>query len=130
MSSEYIYELILLYGTLEFYEINWQKADTLFGMILRMYKYYSRSIFLFLLMQPTFYFAIFFMLYTHYNAYAITLFLFKGADIATKMILIKQIFIDKESTPELNAMLAMPLHKFLPYIGLLVYLPLIWLALS
>ena len=58
MIDDLILNYILLFIILEIYEISWQKAPSIMGMLIRMYKYYSKSIFLFLLMQPTFYFAI------------------------------------------------------------------------
>lgn len=48
-----------LYCCLEYYEIFWQKADSMMGMLLRMHRYYGQNIFLFLIMHPTYYFLIF-----------------------------------------------------------------------
>ena len=112
---------IVIYIAFELYEVQWQKADTMQGMLFRMYHYYKRSIFVFLLMHPTFYFATSFMIFTHYNIYALLLFAIKSADIATKLILMKQIFIDKELSSEMSMMLQTPIHWMLPYIGLTVY---------
>ena len=120
---------IVLYVIFELYEVQWQKASSMEGMLQNMYKYYSKSIFLFLVMHPTFYFAIIFMLYTHYNMYALILFALKAADIATKLILMKQLFIDKENSEELSVMLQTPIHPLLPYIGLTLYPFLIYMAL-
>lgn len=120
---------IVLYVIFELYEVQWQKASSMEGMLQNMYKYYSKSIFLFLAMHPTFYFAIIFMLYTHYNMYALILFALKAADIATKLILMKQLFIDKENSEELSVMLQTPIHPLLPYIGLTLYPFLIYMAL-
>lgn len=120
---------IVIYIFFEVYEVQWQKSSTMEGMLQNMYRYYSKSIFVFLLMHPTFYFAITFMLFTNYSIYALILFAIKAADIATKLILMKQIFIDKEVSPELSVMLQAPIHPFLPYIGLTLYPFLIYMAL-
>ncbi len=120
---------IIVYVIFELYEVEWQKSSTMEGMLQNMYRYYSKSIFLFLLMHPTFFFAISFMLFTNYNVYALILFGIKAADIGTKLILIKQIFIDKESSTELSSMLQTPIHPLLPYIGLTLYPFLVYLAL-
>lgn len=120
---------IVLYIILELYEVQWQKASTMEGMLQNMYRYYQKSIFLFLMMHPTFYFAVVFMFYTHYSIYALILLTLKAADIATKLILMKQLFIDKESSAELSVMLQTPLHPLLPYIGLTLYPFLIYMAL-
>lgn len=77
MINEAILNYILLFVFLEFYEISWQKAPSIMGMLLRMYKYYSKSIFLFLVMQPTFYFAIGFAMLSNYHPAAMILLLIK-----------------------------------------------------
>jgi len=121
---------IFIYMVFELYEVQWQKADTIEGMLFRMYQYYKKSIFLFLFMHPTFYFAVIFMIYTNYNVYALVLFGIKAADIATKLVLIKQIFVDKERSAEISMMLQTPIHRFLPYIGVVIYPMLVYMALQ
>jgi len=122
--------LVLFYILLEIYEVQWQSAPTLMDMLLRMYKYYNKSIFLFLIMHPTLYFAIWLMMFSDYNLYALMLFLLKAADIFTKLYFIKQIFIDKQISDELKIVLLTPLDKYMPYMGVLVYPPLVYMALS
>ena len=128
--EQYTSIFILLYIVLELFEVEWQKADTVLNMLGRMYKYYHKNVFLFLVMHPTFYFAIFLTLFTNYDIYATLFFVIKGVDIATKMIFIKQVFIEESINDEMAQMLMMPLGKFFPYIGIIVYTPLIWMALS
>ena len=130
MIEEFILNYVFLFAFLEIYEVQWQKADTLLGMLARMYKHYSKSIFLFLIMHPTFYFAIGFMILTEYNVYAVALFALKALDVAFKIVLIKKVFIEKELSSELTLALLTPIQKLSPYIGLIVYPPLIFLALS
>ena len=94
MINDMILNYIILFILLEVYELQWQKATTMIGMLARMYEHYKKSIFLFLIMHPTFYFSIFFMLVTEYNFYAVLLFSIKILDIGMKIMLIKQVFID------------------------------------
>jgi len=115
---------------LEFYEISWQKAPSIMGMLIRMYKYYSKNIFLFLIMQPTFYFTIGFAMLSNYHPTAIILLFIKTADIATKIILIEQVFKKRELTQELSLILLAPINSYLPYIGLLIYPILIALSIN
>lgn len=115
---------------LEIYEVQWQKAETMLGMLARMYHHYQKSIFLFLLMHPTFYLSIYLMMLTDFNGYAVAVFAMKGADIATKIIFIKKIFIDKEVSKEVSLALLAPLNRYMLYIGLLLYPPLIYLSLT
>ncbi|WP_373035518.1 hypothetical protein [Sulfurimonas sp.] len=130
MINEAIINYILLFVLLEFYEISWQKAPSIMGMLIRMYKYYSKSIFLFLIMQPTFYFAICFAMLTEYNPSAMILLFIKTADIATKILLIEQVFKKKELTQELSLVLLAPINSFLPYLGLIIYPILIALSIN
>ncbi|MBU0720617.1 hypothetical protein KJ877_04700 [bacterium] len=98
------------------------------GMLLRMYKQYNKSIWLFLIMHPTFYFSIGFAMLTEYNFAAMMLLFIKTADIATKIMLIEQVFIKKELSQELGLILLAPINNFLPYLGLIIYPVLIILA--
>jgi hypothetical protein len=114
---------------LELYEVQWQKAETIMGMLARMYQWYHKSIFLFFIMHPTFYFAVWFTLETNYNPYAVTLLLFKSADIITKIVLIKKVFIDKELSEEFTVSLFTPIGPYMPYVGILLYPFFIYMAL-
>ena len=129
MINEVILNYILLFIILEIYEVSWQKAPSIMGMIIRMHKYYSKSIFLFLIMQPTFYFSIGFAMLTNYSSSALFLLFIKTFDIATKILLIEQVFIKRELSQELSLILLAPINNFLPYIGLLIYPILIVLAI-
>lgn len=129
MIDDLILNYVLLFVFLELYEITWQKAPSIMGMVIRMYRYYSKSIFLFLLMQPTFYFSIGFVILSDYNVYAMILLFLKTVDVATKILLIEQVFIKRELSHDLSLILLAPINSFLPYLGLLIYPPLILLAL-
>jgi len=129
MINDLILNYVLLFILLETVEISWQKAPSIMGMLIRMYKYYQKSIFIFLVMQPTFYFAIGFAMLTNYAPSALILLFIKTFDIATKILLIEQVFTKKELSQELSLILLAPINSFLPYIGLLIYPPLIALAI-
>ncbi|MCF6309371.1 MAG: hypothetical protein L3J19_02690 [Sulfurimonas sp.] len=127
--DELVLNYILLFILLEFYEITWQKAPSIMGMIIRMHKYYSKSIFLFLIMQPTFIFGIGFFILSDYNMYAMILLFIKTADIVTKILLIEQVFTKRKLSQEMSLILLAPINSFLPYMGLLLYPLLIALAI-
>ncbi|MFH1949239.1 MAG: hypothetical protein ABIJ02_08475 [Pseudomonadota bacterium] len=129
MQSEVLLNYVLLFILLESYEIYWQRAESILGMLAKMYHYYNKSIFLFLLMQPTFYFAIGFAMLTNFSVSAMILLFIKTADIATKILLIEQVFIKKELSKDLSIALLSPVPSILPYLGLLLYPPLIYMAL-
>ncbi|HUH42256.1 MAG TPA: hypothetical protein VLZ29_04000 [Sulfurimonas sp.] len=129
MIDDLILNYVLLFVFLEVYEVWWQRAPSIMGMLLRMNKYYSKSVFLFLLMQPTFYFSIGFAMLSEYNLYAMILLFLKTADISTKILLLEQVFTKRKLSHELSLILLAPINNFLPYIGLLIYPFLIYLAL-
>lgn len=127
--SEIVLNYTILYILLEIFEVKWQKAHSLMGMLVRMYEQYSKSVFLFLLLHPTFYFSIGFVMLTEYNIYAMILLFIKTVDLATKILLIEQVFIKKELTEEVALILLSPISTFFPYVGLILYPPLVALAL-
>ena len=129
MINDAILNYIILFLLLEFYEVSWQKAPTLMGMLLRMHIEYQKNIVLFLIMQPTFYFAIGFVMLTDYAPTAMILLFIKTVDIATKIVLIEQVFIKKELSHEMSLILLAPINNFLPYMGMLLYPLLIALAI-
>ncbi len=129
MIDDLILNYILIFVFLELYEISWQKAPSIMGMIIRMNRYYSKSILLFLIMQPTFYFAIGFAILCDYDIFAIIFLFLKTADVATKILLIEQIFTKKSLSQEMSLILRSPIDSFLPYMGLIIYPLLIALAI-
>lgn len=129
MIDDMILNYVLLFILLEFFEVSWQKAPTIMGMIIKMHRYYSKSIFLFLIMHPTFYFSIGFAMLTDLNMYAIILLFLKTLDISAKILLIEQIYTKRELSQELSLILLAPINNFLPYIGIFIYPLLILLAL-
>jgi hypothetical protein len=120
--------ILMIFILLELFEVQWQKADTLMGMLVRMYRRYRNNVLWFLLLHPTFYFSIWLAMATELSIASIALLLLKTIDIATKIILIQAVFEKREVSKEMAAMLMTHLHPLLPYIGLLVYVPLVYLA--
>lgn len=125
--NNFVLNYILIFLLFEFFEISWQKAPSLMGMLLRMHKYYSKSIFIFLLMHPTLYFVIGFAVLNDYSFVSVLIMTLKLGDIATKIYLLHQVFVKREITQELSLILLAPLNSFLPYLGLIVYPVLIYL---
>ena len=65
---------------------------------------------------------------TDYSIASLIILLIKIGDIATKILLIQQVFVKRELSQELSLVLLAPINWFLPYIGLLIYPPLVILA--
>jgi len=127
--EEYILNYVLVYILLEAYEIWWQKAQTLLGILAKMYYHYKRNVWIFFLMQPAFYFTIIFMMLCDYNLYSVILFSLKCFDVLTKIILMKQVFIDKRVEREISELIVAPIPQFLLYTGLVLYPSLIIMSL-
>jgi len=125
-----IYTLTLIYIMLELFETQWQKADTMMGMLRRMYERYRSHMILFLLLHPTFYFTIYLAMITDYRAEILVVLLVKTFDIATKIIIMTQVFDKREVSRELSQILHAPLHGVMPYMGMLLYTPLIFMGLT
>ena len=130
LSMQNIYLIILLYIALELFEVQWQKSDTLMGVMGNLYRYYKRNIFLFFLMHPTFYAGIGIAMVTDLAFSALALIFIKSIDIATKLILLQQIFEKKEITVEMSTLLLAPLHPYMMYLSVFVYTPLVYFALT
>ncbi len=126
---ENIYIIIIVYIALELFEIQWQKADNLISVLGKLYHYYNKNIILFFLMHPTFYFSIGLAMITDLTFSSVALLAIKTVDMATKILLIQQVFEKKELSSEMSAMLVAPLHPLMPYLSIVVYTPLVYFAL-
>ncbi|MEN8148131.1 MAG: hypothetical protein ABFR02_11015 [Campylobacterota bacterium] len=125
---ENIYLAVAVYIALELFEIQWQKAENLIGILGRLYRYYKRNIILFFIMHPTFYFGIGLAMITDLAFSAVALLAIKTVDMATKILLIQQVFEKKELSAEMSAMMIAPLHPLMPYLSVVIYTPLVYFA--
>ena len=115
---------------LELFEAYMQRSDTLYGVIEKLYGWYSKNIFLFFLMHPAFYFILFVVLVTDsLNIYMILILTFKVFDIFYKLELIKKIFIQQNVPQDLAAMLDWKIPSWFFLMGVGLYPPLLFYAL-
>ncbi len=126
---ENIIALTLFYILLELFEARWQQAPTLLLILTRIRSEYEKNIFRFFLLHPTYYFAIWLILHTQLCIPSVILLFLKTVDISTKIVLMQQVFEKKEVSDQLHDMLMMSLEKWMPYMGLAVYTPLVLWAL-
>ncbi len=126
--SENFLLLTFIYLLLEYYEIYWQKADTMMKMLLRMYAPYQKSPLLFFVMHPTYYYIIFLLIAINEYTVLLAMLFIKTFDIAAKVLLMQQVFEKRKLSHEMSLMLLTPLHPLMPYIGLVVYPPFIYMA--
>jgi len=129
MENALIFTLILLLA--ELFEAYIQRSETLLGVLEKLYTYYEKSIFLFFLIQPGFYFVLFIVLLTGIlNVSMIFLLAIKVFDIFYKIELIKKVFIQREVSAEIAQMLEWKMPSYLFLTGAMLYPPLLYYALS
>ena len=115
----------------ELFEAYIQRSETLFGVLEKLYVYYDKSIFLFFLIQPGFYFILFIVLLTGVlNISMIFLLALKIFDIFYKIELIKKVFIQREVSQEIVQMLEWKMPSWFFLMGVGMYPPLLFYALS
>jgi hypothetical protein len=129
METALSFTLVLV--ILELFEAMMQRADTLGGVIERLYGWYQKSIFLFFLVHPTFYFILFVVIVTDLlNFYMVMIIAMKVFDLFYKLELIKAIFIKQKVPADLAAMLAWRIPSWFFLTGVMLYPPLLYLALN
>jgi len=127
---EILTQLIIIMIVLELMESSLQRAKTLGTMIEKLYVYYNKSIFLFFMIHPTFYFTLFVSLYLNLvNFYIIAILLIKTFDIFFKIELIKQCYFQKDIDKELEGMLSLRMTPLMGFIGVIMYVPLLFMAI-
>jgi len=124
--------LILILIFLEMFEVWWQKATTMEGVLENAYHYYGKSIFFYFFMHPAYYFILFIILYTQIlNWWFIAILLLKTLDLFFKITLMRGLFEDSgDVNEEIRAILKEPLSPTLFLTGLGVYPFLLFYGLS
>ncbi len=87
-----ILTLFFLFIAFELFESNWQKADTLHGVILNNFKLYSKSIFLFFICHMSFYYSIYLAItLNNFGFWMSSIIIIKFLDIAFKLSMMKKL---------------------------------------
>jgi len=129
MENVLLFTLILLLA--ELFEAYMQRSGTLLGVLEKLYVYYQKSIFLFFLIQPGFYVLLFIVLLTGVlNVSMVFLLAIKIFDIFYKIELIKKVFIEGEVSGEIAQMLAWKMPSYFFLMGVAMYPPLLFYALT
>jgi hypothetical protein len=129
MENALTFTLILVIA--ELFEAYIQRASTLFGILEKLYSYYQKSIFFFFLIQPGFYMILFIVLFTGIlNVSMIFLLAIKVFDMFYKIELIKKVFIQREVSVEIAQMLEWKMPSYFFLMGVGMYPPLLFYALT
>ncbi|WP_320034970.1 hypothetical protein ACMC56_13820 [Campylobacterota bacterium DY0563] len=87
-----IISLFFIFIAVEIFESNWQKSDTLHGVIYNNYAIYKKSILLFFLLNLSFIYSIFLVIYLQNNSFLmLSIVGIKFLDISLKLSIIKKI---------------------------------------
>ena len=122
--------LILILIVLELFEAWWQRAETMVGVLANGYHYYQKSIFLFFLMHPSFYYVLFVILFTQtLNGWMVTILLLKVVDIFFKITLMQNLFVKNKVDEMMGSILQEPLSPWIFLTGVGLYPFLLFYAL-
>jgi len=84
--------LIALFVALELFEANWQKSDSLYGVIHNNFLVYQKSLFTFFILNPTFFYVIFLEIYLNTNSLLMyVMMIIKFVDVSFKITMMKKL---------------------------------------
>ena len=118
-------DLIFLFGlflAFELFESNWQKSDTLYGVIDNNYKIYKKSIYLFIVMNPTFFYAIYVaMKLNNFGFMMSSIIVLKFLDISFRLSIMNKI----ENNQSIKHILPIDIKMdgIMQYLNIILYLP-------
>lgn len=97
METTPLYLTIVFFAALEVFESNWQKSDTFAGVIKNNYQIYKKSIFLFILLNPTFIYALYLAIsMNNYSFLMNMIIILKFADISFRLHLSRKIEMEED----------------------------------
>lgn len=93
---EYLY-LFLIFIAVELFEVNWQKSDSLYGLLDNNFEMFNKNVFLYLLLHPSFFYTIFLSFYlNNFGFFMNSILVLKFFDIAMKLSVMKNLSNNKE----------------------------------
>jgi hypothetical protein len=92
-----LYLSIVFFAALEIFESNWQKSDKFLGVVKNNYLIYKKSIFLFILLNPTFIYALYLAVsMNNYTFLMNMIIVLKFVDISFRLHLCRKIDNDED----------------------------------
>lgn len=93
---EYLYLLIILIA-FELFEVNWQKSDSLYGLLDNNFLVFKKNVFLYFILHPSFFYTIFLSFYlNNFGFFMSSILILKFFDISIKLSLMKGLSKNKE----------------------------------
>ena len=112
--------LLLIFIAVELFESNWQKSDSLYGLISNNFAVYSKNIFLYFSLHLSFYYTIFLSLHlNNFGFWMSSILVVKFIDIAFKLSMMQKLSSGSsiEEVMPMNVKMT-PLFR---YINVLIY---------
>ena len=126
-----LWVLVALSIAAELFEAAWQRADSLWGVIENGWRYYRRSVFLFLVMHTGYLYILFLSLrYDVLNWPIIGMLAFKTLDIFFKLDLIGRLHGKRDVSLEMREVLETPIPDWYVLAGAVTYPWFVYLALT
>lgn len=115
-----LFSLFLIFIAVEFFESNWQKSDSIHGLITNNYKIYQKSIFLYFTLHLSFFYTIFVSMYlNNFSFWMSSILVIKFLDIAFKLNMMQK--ISKGSSVEEVMPINIKMTPLFRYMNVLIY---------
>lgn len=115
-----LFSLFLIFISVEFFESNWQKSDSIHGLITNNYKIYQKSIFLYFTLHLSFFYTIFVSMYlNNFSFWMSSILVIKFLDIAFKLNMMQK--ISKGSSVEEVMPINIKMTPLFRYMNVLIY---------
>jgi len=115
-----IFSLLLIFIALEVFESNWQKSDSMYGLISNNLKIYKKSIFLYFTLHLSFFYTIFISIYiNNFSFWMSSILVIKFLDIAFKLNMMQKLShgLSLEEVMPINVNMT----PLLRYLNVLIY---------
>ena len=114
-----IISLFFIFIAIEIFESNWQKSDTLYGLLFNNYTIYKTNIFLFFLLNFSFIYSIFLVIYLQNNSFLmLSIVGVKCLDIVFKLNIMSKI---SNNIPLEEIMPNIDMNLFFRYMNAILY---------
>jgi hypothetical protein len=119
--ENFIYLLALLIA-LELFESNWQKSDSIYQVLEKNYLVYKKNIFLYFLMNPSFFFILFVMLtFNNFGFWMSSIVLMKFGEIALRLHILNK--LDRGADIRDIISIDVPMTPIYQYMNVIIYVP-------
>lgn len=114
-----IISLFLIFFAIEVFESNWQKSDTLYGLLSNNYSIYRTNLLLYFLLNSSFIYSIFLVIYLQNNSFwMLSIVGIKFLDMAFKLNIMAKI---KNEVPLEEIMPNVQMNFFFRYMNAFIY---------